>query len=207
MTQPHDLSRSNSQTASDLTTKLPISFEKQSTTRDGRSPKKIPDKCVRCAMLSMSEVRSLHGAMGDNCYVSEVCRSRRSHARHHHQRNQTRKQKWHETKAGFDANPVETQATAQLIVYREPRYNAPIDGIAAIVRQGKTKLAVVQPVYCAGLLSKQIYACIEAILVGLQQDYGIVKFAAVVQQFPRSWEQPENLKRPSSAFPLGCPQD
>jgi hypothetical protein len=185
MVQWHDLSKNNSRTVSDAT---------------AQSPKKIPDKCVRCAMLSMVEVRSRHGEVGDNCYVSEVCRSRRSHARHHYQRNQTRKQKWHETKAGFEVNPPETQVTAQLIVYREPRYNAPIDGIAAIVRQGKTKLAVVQPVYCAGLLPKQIDACVEAILIVLQQDYGIVKFAGVVQQMPRSWEQPERLKRQSPRY-------
>ena len=163
-----------------------------------RSPKKIPDKCVRCALISMAEVRSLHGATGDNCYVSEVCRSRRSHARHHYQRNQTRKQKWHETKAGIEVTHADTQATAQLIIYRAARYNVPIDGIAAVVRRGKTKLAVVQPVYCVGLLPKQIDACIEAILVGLQQDYGIHRFAGVVQQLPRSWEQPDSLKRRSS---------
>ena len=167
------------------------------TVSAARSPKKIPDKCVCCALLSTAEVRSLHGAMGDNCYVSEVCRSRRSHARHHDQRNQTRKQKWHETKAGVDVNPVETQATVQLIVYREPRYNAPVDGIAAIVRQGKTKLAVVQPVYCVGLLPKQVYVCIEAILGVMQRDYGITHFSGVVQQLPRSWEQTANLKRRS----------
>ena len=182
MAQRHDLSKNSSRSASDAV---------------AQSPKQIPAKCVRCALLSIAEVRSLHGAMGDNCYVSQVCRSRRSYARHHHQRNQTRKQKWHETKAGVDVNPVETQATAQLIVYRAARYNAPIDGIAAIVRRGKTKLAVVQPVHCVGLLPKQIYACIEAILVVLQQDYGIHKFAGVVQQLPRSWEQPERLKRQS----------
>ncbi len=180
MAQPPGRSKNNSRTVS-----------------AARSPKKIPDKCVRCALLSIAEVRSLHGAMGDNCYVSQVCRSRRSYARHNYQRNQTRKQKWHETKAGVDVSHSDTQTTAQLIVYRATRYNAPIDGIAAIVRQGKTKLAVVQPVYCAGLLPKQIYACIEAILVVLQQDYGIHKFAGVVQQLPRSWEQPENLKKRS----------
>jgi hypothetical protein len=96
---------------------------------------------------------------------------------------------------GVDVSPVETQATAQLIVYRAPRYNATIDGITAVVWQGKTKLAVVQPIYCAGLLPKQIDACIEAILVVLQQDYGIVKFAGIVQQLPRTWQEPERLKR------------
>jgi hypothetical protein len=180
MAQPPDLSKNNSRTVS-----------------AARSPKKIPDKCSRCAMLSVAEVRSLHGAMGDNCYVSEVCRSRRSYARHHYQRNQTRKQKWYGTKAGVDVNHSDTQVTAQLIVYRAARYNAPIDGIAAIVRQGKIKLAVVQPIYCAGLLPKQIDACTEAMLVGLKQDYGITKFAGVVQQLPRSWEQIENLKKRS----------
>ncbi len=140
-------------------------------------------------MLSIAEVRSLHGEVGDNCYVSAVCRSRRSHARHHDQRNQTRRQKWHKTTSGADITQSETQATAQLIVYRAARYNAPVDGVAAVVRQGKTKLAVVQPVYCAGLLPKQIYACIEALLVVLQRDYGIVKFAGVVQQLPR-WVRP-----------------
>ncbi|MEX0272256.1 hypothetical protein AB3R30_24365 [Leptolyngbyaceae cyanobacterium UHCC 1019] len=184
MAQPPDRSKNNSRTVS-----------------AARSPKKIPDKCVRCALLLMAEVRSLHGATGDGCYVSEVCRSRRSYARHHHQRNQTRKQKWHETKVGVDANPVETQVTAQLIVYREPRYNAPIDGIAAIVRHGKTKLAVVQPVYCAGLLPKQIYACIEAMLVNLEQKYSITKFAGVMHQLPRSWQEPERLKQRSLRYP------
>ena len=162
-----------------------------------RSPKQIPDKCVRCALLSMAEVRSRHGEAGDNCYVSEVCRSRRSHARHRDQRNQTRKQKWHKTKTGAEVTHADTQATAQLIIYRASRYNAPVDGIAAIVRQGKIKLAVVQPVYCVGLLPKQIYACIEAILGVLQRDYGITHFSGVVQQLPRSWEQIENSKRRS----------
>ncbi len=200
MAQRHDLSTNNSQTSSDAaarTTTLRVSGMPKAL---ARSPKKIPDKCSRCALLSMAEVRSLHGATGDNCYVSQVCRSRRSHARHHHQRNQTRKQKWQETKAGVDVNPVETQATSQLIVYRAPRYNATIDGITAVVWQGKTKLAVVQPVYCAGLLPKQIYACIEAILIMLQQDYSIVKFAGVVQQMPRSWQKPENLRRRSTRY-------
>jgi len=201
MTQQRDQSKNNLETALDAAARSPGSSEKQATTRDGRSPKKIPDKCVRCAMLSLAEVRSLHGATGDNCYVSQVCRSRRSYARHHYQRNQTRKQKWQETKAGSDVNHSDTQATAQLIVYRAARYNAPIDGVAAVVRQGKTKLAVVQPVYCAGLLPKQVYACIEAILGVLQQDYGILKFAGVVQQMPRSWHEPERLKRQSPRHP------
>ena len=184
MAQPPDHSKNNSRTVS-----------------AARSPKKIPDKCIRCALLSMEEVRSLHGATGDNCYVSEVCRSRRSHARHHYQRNQTRKQKWHEIKVGVDGNPSDTQTTAQLIIYRAVRYNAPIDGIAAILRQGKTKLAVVQPIYCAGLLPKQIDTCIATMLMVLQQDYGITKFTGVVQQLPRLWEEPGRLERPLPRYP------
>lgn len=201
MAQRRDLNKSNLKTASDAAARMttprktrPLRYLQSSTS------KQIPDKCIRCALLSMAEVRSLHGATGDNCYVSEVCRSRRSYARHRDQRNQTRRQKWHDATVGAEGIQAE-KPTAELIVYRATRYNAPVDGIAAEVRQGKTKLAVVQPVYCAGLLPKQIYACIEAMLVVLQQDYGITKFAGIVQQLPRSWEEPERLKRPSPCYP------
>lgn len=34
----------------------------------------------------------------------------------------------------------------------------------------------------------------------LQRDYGITKFVGVVQQLPRSWEEPENLKRRSTRY-------
>ncbi|MBW4694210.1 MAG: hypothetical protein KME27_20900 [Lyngbya sp. HA4199-MV5] len=161
------------------------------------SSKQIPAKCDRCALLSMAEVRSLHGAAGDGCYVTKVCRSRRSYARHRNLRNQTRRQRWHETSSGTNGAKAETQPTAQLIVYRATRYNAPIDGIAAEVRQGKTKLATVQPVYCLGLLPKQIEAYIEAMWLVLQQDYGIDKFAGVVQQLPRSWQELKTAKQRS----------
>lgn len=162
-----------------------------------QSPKQIPAKCVRCALLSMAEVRSLHGEGGDGCYVSEVCRSRRSYVRHRNQRNQTRRQRWHETSSGTAAAQAETELTAELIAYRATRYNAPIDAIAAVVRQGKTKLATIQPVYCLGLLPKQIEAYIEAMRLVLQQDYGITYFSGVVQQLPRSWQDLKPTKQRS----------
>jgi hypothetical protein len=84
-----------------------------------------------------------------------------------------------------------------LIVYRAARYNAPIDAIAAEVRQGKTKLAVVQPVYCLGLLPKQIEAYIEAMRLLLQQDYDITYFSGMVQQLPRSWQELKTAKQRS----------
>lgn len=150
-------------------------------------------------MLTMSEVRILHGVSGDNCYVSQVCRSRRSHARHRYQRNETRRLKWYQENTGLNSNDSTIQPSAQLIVYRANRYNAPIDGIAAEVRQGKTKLAVVQPIYCSGLPPKQIYSCVQAILAALQDQYGILKFSGLVQQVPRNWQQFNSTKhRPTS---------
>lgn len=96
----------------------------------------------------MAEVRSLHGATGDNCYVSEVCRSRRSYARHQRSRNAAQRQKHSERVTGLEANRLTAQPSAALIVvYRAPRYGALIDSIAVSVRQGRTQLALVQPIY------------------------------------------------------------
>ena len=142
----------------------------------------------------MAEVRSLHGEAGDGCYVSEVCRSRRSYARHRDQRNQARRQRWHEISSVTEAAQAEARPIAQLIVYRAARYNAPIHAIAAEVRQGKTKLAVVRTVYCAGLLPKQIEAYIAAMLTTLQREYGITRFAGVVPQLPRSGQDLQTAK-------------
>jgi hypothetical protein len=51
----------------------------------------IPEKCRKCAMLTMPEVHALHGADGDGCYDPNVCRSRRSHARKAEQNNYNRR--------------------------------------------------------------------------------------------------------------------
>lgn len=160
----------------------------------GRSRKQIPAKCVRCAMLSMAQVRSLHGETGDNCYVSAVCRSRRSYARHQRSRNQARQQQYRERSTGIQADRAATQPSADLIVYRAARYGAPIEFIAASVQQGKTKVAIVEPIYCAGLVPKQVYACLEAILATLQREYGIARFASVVQQLPEAQLKPQPPK-------------
>lgn len=134
-------------------------------------------------MLSMAQVRpktaklSLHGETGDNCYVSAVCHSRRSYARHQRSRNQARQQQYRERSTAIQADHAATQPSADLIVYHVPRYGAPIESIAASVQQSKTEVAIVEPVYCAGLVPKQIYACIEEILATLQQEYGIARFA------------------------------
>ena len=51
----------------------------------------IPEKCRKCAMLTMPQVHALHGTEGDGCYDPKVCRSRRSHARKAEQNNYKRR--------------------------------------------------------------------------------------------------------------------
>lgn len=53
----------------------------------------IPEKCRKCAMLTMPQVHALHGAegTGERCYDPSVCRSRRSHARKSNQNNYNRR--------------------------------------------------------------------------------------------------------------------
>lgn len=53
----------------------------------------IPEKCRKCAMLTMPEVHALHGTEGtsERCYDPSVCRSRRSHARKSDQNNYNRR--------------------------------------------------------------------------------------------------------------------
>ncbi|MBD1847944.1 hypothetical protein H6F89_32120 [Cyanobacteria bacterium FACHB-63] len=53
----------------------------------------IPEKCRKCAMLTMPQVHALHGAegTGERCYDPSVCRSRRSHARKSEQNNYNRR--------------------------------------------------------------------------------------------------------------------
>ncbi|MBW4444688.1 MAG: hypothetical protein KME10_26490 [Plectolyngbya sp. WJT66-NPBG17] len=62
----------------------------------GRNPAgrpQTPEKCRKCAMLTMPQVHALHGAEGisERCYDPSVCRSRRSHARKSEQNNYNRR--------------------------------------------------------------------------------------------------------------------
>ena len=55
--------------------------------------REIPEKCRKCAMLTMREVHALHGieGTGERCYDPSVCRSKRSHARKSDQNNYNRR--------------------------------------------------------------------------------------------------------------------
>jgi hypothetical protein len=153
------------------------------------SRRKIPDKCLRCALLSINEVRVRHGDSGDRCYNPQVCRSRRSYARHQMRRNEERRIDRHYAKQSHQKTlDLRSEYLAILQVYRAGYYQSPIDGIGVEVRQGKKKVAAIAPIYCGGMTAKSIYACLRLILVTLKQNYGIEKFSSYIHLPPRDWQ-------------------
>jgi hypothetical protein len=51
--------------------------------------REIPEKCIRCSLMSMPQVREKHGGP-DGCWDPNVCYARRSHAKHRDRRNAAR---------------------------------------------------------------------------------------------------------------------
>ena len=143
--------------------------------------KQIPEKCRRCAMLAIDQVRQLHGATGDGCYDVAVCPSRRSYARHRDRRNQMRALKRRDTLpevVRVDIADLANICFAVLLVYRRPGANTPIHAIAAEIWQGQEKQAVIPALHCVGMVPSQIYAYVGKMLNMLEERYGIKKFAS-----------------------------
>ncbi|MBD3881866.1 hypothetical protein IFO70_08880 [Phormidium tenue FACHB-886] len=143
--------------------------------------KQIPEKCRRCAMLSIEQVRQLHGAEGDGCYDTAVCPSRRSYARHRDRRNHARSLKRRETLP--ETLIVDTAAFADicfavLMVYRKPGAETPIHAIGAEIWKGQEKQAVVPPIHCVGMVPSQVHAYVGKMLEALETHYDIKKFAS-----------------------------
>jgi len=100
----------------------------------------IPEKCRKCAMLTMPQVHALHGAegSGERCYEPSVCRSRRSHARKSEQNNYNRriqhKQKQRQSQQSdfaaallSDAPPLGSEATPSLsTLFAHPPLSVPL---------------------------------------------------------------------------------
>ena len=143
--------------------------------------KQIPEKCRRCAMLAIAQVRELHGTSGDGCYDATVCPSRRSYARHRDRRNQTRSLKRQDTlpeALKVDIADFANICFAVLLVYRNPGANTPIHAIAAEIWQGQEKQAIIPPLHCVGMVPSQIHAYVSKMLETLEEHYGIKKFAS-----------------------------
>ena len=147
----------------------------------------IPDKCLKCAMLSSEQAQAIHGTEGDGCWNPAVCYSRRSHARHRDRRNQSRSQKRHQELEHIAVEPEATTAQffAVLLVYRKPGADTPIHAIGAQIWQGQRQSGEVKTIRCGGMTPSQVHAYIRKMLSVLEENYGVKKFASLEQLDPQ----------------------
>ena len=142
--------------------------------------KGIPEKCKKCAMLSADQAQEIHGNDGDRCWNPNVCYSRRSYARHLDRRNLIRSRQRVDADQNLVVNIDEFALVfwAVLVVYRPSGTDTPIHAIAAQVWKGKEKFAAVPPIHCAGMVPSQVHTYVQKVLVLLESNYGIKKFAS-----------------------------
>ena len=142
--------------------------------------KGIPDKCVRCAMLSAPQAQELHGDNGDRCWNPNICYSRRSHARHRDRRNLIRSRKHDNLDKNIVVNTDEFASVfwAVLVVYRQSGTDTPIHAISTQVWKGQEKFAAIPAILCAGMVATQVHTYVQKVLFLLEANYGIKKFAS-----------------------------
>ena len=148
--------------------------------------KKIPEKCKRCAMMSAAQAQELHGEMGDRCWNSAVCYSRRSYARHHDRRKILRAQQRVAAIPELVVSAAEFNSTlwAVLVIYRPVGKDTPIHAIAAQVWEGQERFATIKPVHTAGMSVDQVHLYVQKMLDLLGTKYGIHKFASLERLDP-----------------------
>ncbi|PZU94486.1 MAG: hypothetical protein DCE90_14675 [Pseudanabaena sp.] len=142
--------------------------------------KVIPEKCKKCAMLSADQAQEFHGELGDRCWNPAVCYSRRSYARHRDRRNLIRSRKRVDAEQNLVVNADEFASVfwAVLVVYRQSGTDTPIHAIAVQVWKGQEKFAAVPPIHCARIVANQVHTYVQKVLVLLESNYGIKKFAS-----------------------------
>ena len=144
-------------------------------TDEDRPKRKIPEKCMRCALMDMDQVREKHGGK-DGCWNPKVCHSKRSHARHRDRRNAVRNLKSN-TLPEIRVDVPEV-FYGVLVVYRPMGADTPVHAIAAEVWQGSEKHTLVPAVHCAGMIPSQVHGYVQRVLNVLEQNYGIKQFAS-----------------------------
>ena len=131
-------------------------------------------------MLSATQAQELHGNDGDRCWNPAVCYSRRSYARHRDRRNLIRSRKLSDSDDNLAVNTDEFASIfwAVLVVYRQSGIDTPIHAIAVQVWKGQEKFAAISPIHCAGMVATQVHTYVQKVLVLLESNYGIKKFAS-----------------------------
>ncbi len=142
--------------------------------------KGIPEKCKKCAMLSAAQAQELHGELGDRCWNPAVCYSRRSYARHRDRRNLIRARQRINSDQDLVVNIDEFASVfwAVLVVYRQSGADTPVHAIAVQVWKGQEKFAEIPPIHCTGMVATQVHTYVQKVLVLLESNYVIKKFAS-----------------------------
>jgi hypothetical protein len=159
-------------------------------------PRRISQKCVKCAQLSATDAQQLHGKSGDGCWDAKRCPRRRSHYRHRQQLNEQRRLQYQQPPSGavLEQGQVETVTLpvaessapyANLYIWREKRKDAPIHAIAASVFQNGSKVLEVAPIHCAGYRKRQLEHYVQKDVIGyLKARFGITFFADEIRLEP-----------------------
>ena len=72
---------------------------------------------------------------------------------------------------------------AILVLYRQ-NANTPVHAVAAEVWQGEHKLAGVIPMHCMGMKADKVTAYIKALLLSLNQQFGVMRFENITKEIP-----------------------
>jgi len=155
-------------------------------------PRRINQKCLQCAQLSVPQARQLHGPEGDGCWDESICHRRRSHYRHRRDNNASRRslyrqevqQKQAATAPESISFEIDLQPVAYLYLYRQKRQDAPLHAIAIAVWQGNQRLLEVTPIHCAGMKTQQIQRYLMDVLTMLRDRYSITKFEPEIRLEP-----------------------
>jgi hypothetical protein len=150
--------------------------------QEDKPKRKIPDKCIRCALLESDVAQDIHGPNGDGCWNPKVCYARRSHAKHRDRRNATRNLKKKKTDLSAIAVPIPNILYGVLVVYQPAGANTPVHAIAAEVWNEHGQYGFIEARHCAGMTPSKVEGHVQEILDELDSTCGIKKFESQVRR-------------------------
>ncbi|MEM9807486.1 MAG: hypothetical protein AAF959_19655 [Cyanobacteria bacterium P01_D01_bin.56] len=156
--------------------------------------RRINQKCVACAQMSVAKARQLHGGAGDGCWVEKRCHRRRSHYRNRQGLNEKRRVEYRQQVEadkpddGVERVSLEVSPSsfpyANLYIWREKRKDAPVHAISATVIQNGEKVLEVEPIHCAGYRKRQLERYVEEVMLYLKERFGITHFSNEIRLEP-----------------------
>jgi hypothetical protein len=143
--------------------------------------REIPDKCVRCSLMSMPQVHEKHGGP-EGCWDPNVCYARRSHAKNRDRRNLARSLK------GRVGATAEIQVEGPqllygvLVIYRPAGAMTPVHAIGAEVWNHEGRVRSVGVRHCLGLTPGKLMAYVQRMLRHLRRVCGFRQFAVEIRR-------------------------